>query len=241
MRRERLSINIANELKKYILETGAERLPSERRLSEMFGVTRTVIREALRLLEYEGIITVIPGKGSIVTDLEKISLEYNIPFKFNVKDGKFIREILDVRAALEETAVRLAIKNATDRQLRELLSISEELLSLFESGKNTAEQDYLFHETIFLISGNDLLKYLHRVIRDITDLLWKSPLGNPSFGDRGIPLHRELALKMVERDEDGAVEVLRRIIEIDREDLSAWEGGRLRGVQGDVGAPSKER
>ncbi len=231
MRRERLSINLANELKKYILETGARKLPSERKLSKMFGVTRTVIREALRLLEYEDVITVIPGKGSLVSNIEKISLEYNIPFKFNVQDKKFIREILDVRAALEEAAVRLAIQNATDKQLEDLCSISEELLKMFENGEEFSETDYLFHEMIFLISGNDLLKYLHKVIRDITDLLWKSPLGNPEFGDRGIPLHRDLAIKMRERNEKDAVETLRKIIEIDREDLTKWRGGQSHGLQ----------
>ena len=225
MRRERLSINLANELKKYIVENDPKKLPSEREIASMFGVTRTVVREALRILEYEGIITTIPGKGSFVQNTENISMEYNFPFKVNVHDKNFFRDLLEVRRALEESAVKLSIRNATDSQLKRLVEISEELLKAFKEGKNTAEIDYLFHETLFLLSGNSLLKYLHSVMRDMMDLLWRSPLGNVKFGDRGIPFHVELAKKMYERDIDGAVEMLNRIIDIDLEDLNSSKGG----------------
>ncbi len=225
MRRERLSINLANELKKYIVENDPKKLPPEREIASMFGVTRTVVREALRILEYEGIITTIPGKGSFVQNTKNISVEYNFPFKVNVHDKNFFRDLLEVRRALEESAVKLSIRNATDSQLKELVDISEKLLKAYREGKNTAEIDYLFHETLFLLSGNTLLKYLHGIMRDIMDLFWRSSLGNVKFGDRGIPLHVELAKKMYERNTDEAVRILNRIIDIDIEDLNTSRGG----------------
>jgi len=225
VRRERLSINLANELKKYIVENDPKKLPPEREIASMFGVTRTVVREALRILEYEGIITTIPGKGSFVQNTKNISVEYNFPFKVNVHDKNFFRDLLEVRRALEESAVKLSIRNATDSQLKELVDISEKLLKAYREGKNTAEIDYLFHETLFLLSGNTLLKYLHGIMRDIMDLFWRSSLGNVKFGDRGIPLHVELAKKMYERNTDEAVRILNRIIDIDIEDLNTSRGG----------------
>lgn len=225
MKRERLSINLANELKKYIVENVPKKLPSERKISSMFGVTRTVVREAFRILEYEGIITIIPGKGSFVQNTKNIFIEYNFPFKVNVHDKNFFKDLLEVRRALEESAIRLSIKNATDSQLKKLVDISEDLLKDFKNGKDTSEIDYLFHETLFLLSGNSLLKYLHSIMRDMMDLLWKSPLGNKKFGNRGIPLHVELAKRMYKRDVDSAIKILNKIIDIDLEDLNSSKGG----------------
>ena len=127
---------VFNTLRQAILR--GELKPGERlmeiQLANKLGVSRTPIREAIRKLELEGLVLMIPRKGAEVADISEKSL----------------RDVLEVRRALEELAVRLTCEKITKAQIRELRESAEEFKKILRSSDITqiAEADVRFHDII---------------------------------------------------------------------------------------------
>ena len=103
---------VFNTLRQAILR--GELKPGERlmeiQLANKLGVSRTPIREAIRKLELEGLVLMIPRRGAEVAEITEKSL----------------RDVLEVRGALEELAVKLACQKITDAQIAELRAAEKE-------------------------------------------------------------------------------------------------------------------
>jgi DNA-binding GntR family transcriptional regulator len=90
----------------------------ERALIEMLGVSRTVLREALRQLESEGLIAVLPNKGPVVREL-------------TIEEAK---DLYSIRAVLEGLAARLFVENADDRQIDRLATALDSTINAYRRG-----------------------------------------------------------------------------------------------------------
>ena len=123
---------VFNTLRQAILR--GELKPGERlmeiQLANKLGVSRTPIREALRKLELEGLVNMVPRKGAEVADITEKSL----------------RDVLEVRKALEELSVQLACEKITEEEIEELKRVAER----FKDTLN--DQDYITY--IYLDQGN---------------------------------------------------------------------------------------
>ena len=121
--------------------------PGERlmeiQLANKLGVSRTPIREAIRKLELEGLVLMIPRRGAEVAEITEKSL----------------RDVLEVRGALEELAVKLACQKITDAQIAELRAAEKEFEMALRSGDVTmyAEADVKFHDVIYHATDNQRL------------------------------------------------------------------------------------
>jgi DNA-binding GntR family transcriptional regulator len=116
---------------------------TERELTEMMGVSRTVVREALRQLETEGLIANIPNKGPVVRTL---SLDE-------------ARDLYSIRAVLEGFAARLFAEKASEAQLSSLASALTRVISAYESGDATQvlESKNGFYSVLFEGAGSETL------------------------------------------------------------------------------------
>lgn len=127
---------------------------NESELSETFGVSRSPIREALKRLELDSLLTILPRKGAQVKQI----------------DAQFILQVIDVRRQLDGYAIRLAAKNATDKDLARLEEIitflkSEVHLPADQSHFNAVvDADYAFHNIIAEMTGNE---YLSKILENI--------------------------------------------------------------------------
>lgn len=123
------------------LEPG-ERLP-EIQLADKLGVSRTPIREAIRKLELEGLVIMIPRKGAVVAEITEKSL----------------RDVLEVRRALEELSVKLACEKIQEEELEELKVAAKEFEDALKTGDVTAyaEADVKFHDIIYHTTDNERL------------------------------------------------------------------------------------
>ena len=134
-----------NEIKSAISNTiiTANDILNERSLANDLGISRTPIREALQLLENEGWVVTEPCKGTRVKEI-------------TIDD---IREVYEMRLALEPYAIKLAIKNITKNELDQLRKISESQLQLCAGihPENFTEADMNFHMSISAISKNSRL------------------------------------------------------------------------------------
>lgn len=152
-----------------------DRLPSERDLSNLFNVSRTTVREAIRVLEAERIVEVRRGVngGIIIVEPkpERVgrSLEALIRFK-----GASFHELAEFRTDFEGQTTFLAAQRATEKEIENLLDISEKFTALVEDPetkwKEIVEVDLSFHEAVVNASHNQIhiaiLLGIHSLIRN---------------------------------------------------------------------------
>lgn len=145
-----------------VLKPG-DSLPSERALAERFRVGRGYVREAIRKLEFYGILSTLPQRKTVVANLGVKALEGLIA---NVlKIGKQDMEsLLEAREILESTTARLATERATRKDIEELISTHEEFKSRVENGGTAIDEDLLFHLKIAEVGKNTVLRSLISLI-----------------------------------------------------------------------------
>ncbi len=145
---------VFNTLRQAILR--GELKPGERlmeiQLANKLGVSRTPIREALRKLELEGLVNMVPRKGAEVADITEKSL----------------RDVLEVRKALEELSVQLACEKITEEEIEELKRAAERFKDTLDDQDVTkiAEADVAFHDIIYTATDNQKLILLLNNLRE---------------------------------------------------------------------------
>ena len=124
----------------------------EIQLAERLGVSRTPIREAIRKLELEGLVLMIPRKGAEVAKISEKSL----------------RDVLEVRRSLEELAIELACQRMTPEAVEELEKKQEEFKEAVEQGNpmEIAETDEAYHDVIYKGTCNDRLVQMINNLRE---------------------------------------------------------------------------
>ncbi|MGE4485418.1 MAG: FadR/GntR family transcriptional regulator [Oscillospiraceae bacterium] len=133
-----------------------DRLPPERKLAEDMGVSRTVIREALRSLETMGYIRQQIGNGTFIA----VPTVSNLMDPFSaiiVQDVNANKELIEIRLILEPEIAKLAASNRTAGQLSLIQNNLDISRADVESGGFGIEQDYEFHKLIAEASGNSSL------------------------------------------------------------------------------------
>ena len=146
---------VFNTLRQAILR--GELKPGERlmevQLANKLGVSRTPIREAIRKLELEGLVLMIPRKGAEVADITEKSL----------------MDVLEVRKALEELAVQLCCDKITGKEIEELHRAADDFRRILKTSDDVteiAEADVRFHDIIYLATGNQKLIQILNNLRE---------------------------------------------------------------------------
>lgn len=164
MQKENLSQRTAETLRAQILEEKryqyGEKLPNENELSETLGISRTTLREAIRILISEGILVVKRGRGTFVADqfdqYTDSSMDVQELFKMKVT----LRDLYETRLIFEPQAAALACKRATDKEIEQILALGEECqrqVKLDPQGKDRIASESAFHGAIIKAAHNDFL------------------------------------------------------------------------------------
>ena len=187
---------VFNTLRQAILKGELE--PGERlmeiQLAERLGVSRTPIREAIRKLELEGLVLMIPRKGAEVADITEKSL----------------RDVLEVRKALEELAVQLACEKITQEELEELEKAGENFKKVLNRSKDiteVAEADVRFHDVIYMATDNQKLIHLLNKLREQMYRYRVEYLKNPDVHEQLIQEHEEIVYHIKRREKAEATAV----------------------------------
>ena len=183
----------------------------EIQLAEELGVSSTPVREALRKLELEGFIVMVPRKGAYVADL-------------SYKD---IADVFEIRAALEGLAAGLAAERITEEELEDMGRLLVEKGEAAASGdiERCVEVDTKFHEALYKASRNDRLITILSNLREQIQRFRLTSLSSPgrmrqSFDEhraiiemleaRDIAAVRHLATEHIENAENVLLEALKR-------------------------------
>ena len=214
---------IAAQLARRILDgslaTG-DRLPPERSLAESFSASRGTVREALRSLSARGLVTRRVCSGTFViyepdageTDVSEITSPL---------------ELVDVRTAIEPQMVRLAVRNATARDMAALERALEEMDGL-DDAEGFSLADEMFHLRLAEATHNPLMvEIYHRINHVRAHQQWdsiKNKILTPEQITAYNAEHRALLVALSRRDAERAVEVVSAHMERARADLLASVG-----------------
>lgn len=168
---KRLSHQIEERIKKAIFNQDfieGEKIPSERELSDIFGASRLIVREALRTLESKGLLEIrkgVRGGGYV----RKISSEPVIEsLKNMIGLNKIdINTIAEARLSIEPNICVLAARNASSKDIENLVTINKRLKKAFRSGESDVENDPGIHTVIAEIAGNKVLQMIAEALLEI--------------------------------------------------------------------------
>ena len=157
--RVRLRDEIAEKIRVLIVEgtlKAGDRLPSERELAQLFGVSRPAVREGVRTLEATGIVRVEHGIGVTVTEWAPEEAR-GLTMQSLVKESHTVQTVLEARKLIEPQMARLAAERANDEDIDRLVAAQQALVEEIAGGGSAADQDFQFHLLIAQATKNDVV------------------------------------------------------------------------------------
>lgn len=138
-----------------------DKLPNETDLSKQLGVSRSTLREAIRMLSAGGVLEIRRGLGTYITS--QPSLDYEDLKKLTTSANN-VYDAFEMRLMFEPNCAKLAVERATNEELEAILKCGDKLIQLLEHGEPGIEADQLFHESITKATHNEFVQQLLPVI-----------------------------------------------------------------------------
>lgn len=152
---------IVEQIKDMIIDgqlTVGERLPTEKELSEKFGVSRTSVREALKALEVIGICESRQGGGNFIVNKVQERTTNNLSLLYTLNNGK-TEDLIQLRRCIESESIRNIIEEGNEEAVKELGEIVEHY-NASTTSKERTYWDRQFHAKIIESSGNIMFTFL---------------------------------------------------------------------------------
>ncbi len=186
--REAVCETLRDAIRKGILEPG-ERL-MEVQLADELGISRTPVREAIRKLEQEGYVIMMPRRGTYVSDV-------------SVHD---VKEIFEIRSALESLATGLAARKIEPESIETLQNLLIEIEGYIEKNdiEKIVESDIKFHGLIYQISGNERLVNIINNLKEQTARFRTLSMSYPGRLQETLEEHSEMVEAIANGDVSAA-------------------------------------
>jgi len=140
-----------------------DKLPAERKLAERLGVGRTHVRDAIRKLEFYGILRTLPQSGTVVAGIGLTALEGLITDVLRLEKSDFAA-LVETRVILETNTAKLAATRRTDKDIEEIKKAIIAYEIKIKNKQSAVEEDLMFHLKIAEASKNAVLKSLMLII-----------------------------------------------------------------------------
>lgn len=196
-----------------------ENLPAERELMNQYGVSRTVVREAVAMLASKGMIAAKPRHRPVIRkpsyDMAIDAISGIVTHLLNQPGG--VHNLFDTRIMLEASLVRdAALKADKDdiRVLREALQANQDAIN---DSQQFYATDVAFHAVLYAISGNPVLPAIHKAYTNWLAGHWKQMPRMPDRNSLNYAAHEAIFNAILSRDPDEAEAALRKHLAI------AWE------------------
>jgi DNA-binding FadR family transcriptional regulator len=194
IKKQHLSEQVADQIQEMILQRQYqidERLPSERDLATSLGVSRNVVREAIKLLQERGLVTVQSGSGVYICAHEAEMVSRSVGLYVRRQDIS-IAHMFEVRWILEVENARLAahkVKSADIELLEDCLDRSEKSLS---DPATFTQIDVEYHRLLAVVTGNPVLPLLLDTITDSLGAQIQMTSGLPGAQENALRHHRAI-------------------------------------------------
>ncbi|MCU1492557.1 MAG: GntR family transcriptional regulator [Acidimicrobiaceae bacterium] len=187
-------------------------LPREAALCEHFGVSRTVIREVLKVLEQKGLLQVHNGKGAWTTERDSWNLLDPLVLSARVRHDEnlgFLSHLVTVRMALEAEMAAQAAVVATDEQIAELGELLSELAYAMGDVQRYVALDIRFHDALMRASGNELGRTIVLAIIEKAHAYPRYGAAELDHVRRSQPGHTAVYEALIARDPERAMRAVR--------------------------------
>lgn len=161
--RLRSQVSLARQVQQlvldYIVQTGlreGDRLPTEPEMCEMFGVSRTAVREGMKYLEIQGVVSVERGRGTFLRTFDVGVLLSNLPMQLLFRPGDIL-EVVRVRQKLEEFCLEQAIVRSDAEDIRELAACVRAMEEKAKRAEPMDSEDIAFHRQLARMADTRLL------------------------------------------------------------------------------------
>ena len=217
-----VSTEVLDQIKNQILSgewTAGTKIPGEIELTQMFGVSRISVREAIHRLVGMGVLTVRRGEGTYVTEI--MPQEYfNTLLPMLVIEGASLLEILEFRAIIEIQSARLAAMRAGEDDIRRMEDILKRMEESRDDLNRFAQEDLNFHTAIALATGNKMVVKVNAIIHDMLKLAMQEVV-SVSGSTGGLYYHSRILEALKKRDGKTASEVMQAHIDVTIERMKA--------------------
>ena len=203
--------------KKYLPD---EKLPTEKELCEMFGVSRTALREALQMLSSRGLIYIKKGSGIYVENYSPTNVTKPMQLYLELNfDKNYLKYIVQVRKILEPQIAGIAAKNRTDEEIQLIRKNLEELKNCPRSDyKREGQLDRDFHLILAKATQNPMIPLIigpiYEIMPKIKLMVYKIVT---KAKEAALDYHALIAEAVVQRDEERAVQLMKEHLEIAEE------------------------
>ncbi|MDI3355790.1 FadR family transcriptional regulator [Pseudomonas sp. UYIF39] len=180
-----------------------ETLKVEADLGEQLGVSRTVIREAIKTLVAKGMLEVGPKVGTRVLPVRRWNLFDPQVVGWLSRSGlpeNFVDDLLDLRRTIEPMAVRWACERATVEQVNAILQAYNALERAVDSGIDYNRADQFFHECILAASHNQFIEQMVPALGALLAVSFEVSAADPDELRRTLPIHKDMAEAISARD-----------------------------------------
>ena len=191
-------------------------LKVEAALGEEFGVSRTVIREAIKTLVAKGMLEVGPKVGTRVLPARSWNLFDPQVVGWLAATGlskSLVMDLLDLRRAIEPMAVRWACERATPPQIAEIQAAYVQLAASVADMGDYNHADQRFHEAVLAASHNQFIEQMLPALGALLAISFEVSSAVPGELGRTLPLHKELADAIASRDSARGVWACMSLIE----------------------------
>lgn len=191
-------------------------LKVEAALGEEFGVSRTVIREAIKTLVAKGMLEVGPKVGTRVLPVRSWNLFDPQVVGWLAAKGlpaSFVMDLLDLRRAIEPMAVRWACERATPQQIADIQAAYRVLEASVKDKGDYNHADQCFHEAVLAASHNQFIEQMLPALGALLAISFEVSSAVPGELGRTLPLHKDLADAIATRDSARGVWACMSLIE----------------------------
>ena len=204
---------IVDEIKALIVNgtlKNGDRMPSERELAERFSVSRVPVREALKILEYMGVLENISGEGLYIRDIDIHDLIKKLNFAYTAT-SKTILDLFELRITLESTACYYAALRRTDDDIDVIRRCLERMRTILSTNGYTAEEllelralSHEFHTCVVNSAHNSVLSSVYQYLFELLDISKQYTMNSSNSSYDTLLAHEAILSKIVQRDSEGA-------------------------------------
>lgn len=214
IRRSKIYEEVAKQIERLILAKmkPGDKLPAERELSEMFRVSRSSIRDAIRSLELLGLVEPRQGVGTVVTEVSAETVVNPIS-NVLIRQRQLVSELLDVRKMLEPPLAARAATHASQEEIAEMQEILARQARKMADGELAIEEDSEFHYAIAMASGNSVVLKVLDLLMDLLRGTREKALQVEGRPQKSMGGHKQIMSAIKKRDAAAAEAAMCRHIE----------------------------
>lgn len=241
LRQVRLYERIAQSIRERIVRgdlTPGDRLPNERDLAAAYGVSRNVVREAVRALAKDGLVEARQGSGTYVANGTSSALGDSLELAFSLgSHGKSLSNLIEIRTIIEPTVAGLAATRASSFDIDAMQAEIDIMEGAFDDVDSFIGADHRFHVAIARATQNQLVPLILVPVVDVLNEQRKRLFFVVHSAKAAQAFHHRILNAIRKKDSLEAIDAMRGHLKQVSGDIARWE--KAQGVPADEATPTK--